>query len=166
MSSARLWHNTRGRLYRCHNTRGTRTNSDSGSRSAGHVIQHDVTSRQSHTPNTKMKIRLFMFLSFLTKLLFYLQLYCRLAFAWLYSAVLLVRLNYSWRACACKYIRICFSGVRSTFRICSCTHKINGESLKFDFRLSRVPWNSEVQHSTLPRVPLRIFMFISLALNT
>ena len=55
MSSVRLWHNTRG------------TGIPLSNYDARYVMPSDVMSHQSHTPNTKMKIHLFVFLSFLSE---------------------------------------------------------------------------------------------------
>ena len=65
-------------------------------------MHSDVMSRQSHTPNTKSKIRLFMFPSFLSEIDF-------LAAAVLQINILLFLfgclVRKMWRACACMNIR-------------------------------------------------------------
>ena len=87
------------RVYLCHNTRGTGT--DSGIYRARYVLQSDVMSRQPDTQNTKIwkHTQTTKHTLSLTTILVVL-LYCRLVFACFYLTVLLVGLNKMWRACA------------------------------------------------------------------
>lgn len=150
MSSVRLQHNTRGTGIPLLQYPGYRYRFGLYSRSARYFMPSDVIRvclviHQTRNKNTIVHISLVS----KWKLLFLLKLQCRLIFACFYWAVLLAMLVHVW-------ILVCLSGVWFTVRICSCTHKIFGVSLKLVFQWCFRMY-SEVQRSTILGVPLCIF---------
>ena len=118
-----------------------------------------------------MKIHLFLILSFLSETAVLAAAVLQIivvVFACFYSAVLLVGLNHTWRACACMNARIYFSGVWSTYRLHLFLYSIyaQGGWSKFQLWLSVFLCIHETARFSVLPCPVCLFVcFVILYLN-